>query len=296
MKRNIIFFLFLISSVTIAQELNCKVIVNYESLPVVNRELLTDFAPVIEDYMNRTRFTNEEWQGPKIPCTINIFFTSASSEVNYTAQVVVVSQRPIYNTGNFSPILTVNDNTWSFKYERGQSLYTQSTFDPITSFLDYYANIIIGLDWDTYEPLGGTPFFSRAFDIVNLGNTSAFAAGWQQTSSTTYSRWSLVADLLNDRYRGFREAFYNYHYNGVDIFHDDRELALENIAGLVNTLEQMRTKVDLNSVLIRTFFDSKNGELADYLVNFQDPEIFQTLKRIDPRHASRYDEALSRIR
>lgn len=292
MKTTALFILFT-TSVSFAQELNCKVIVNYESLPVVNRELLSDFAPVIEDYMNRTRFSNEEWQGPKIPCTINIFFSSASSEVNYTAQVVVVSQRPIYDSNNLSSILTVNDNTWSFRYERGQSLYTQSTFDPITSFLDYYANIIIGLDWDTYEISGGTPFFSRAFDIVNLGNTSGFAAGWQQASSTAFNRWSLVADLLNDRYRPFREAFYNYHYNGLDIFNEDRKLALDNIVLLVNTLDQMKSKVDLNSVLIRSFFDAKYGEIADYLKYYPDKNIFQTLKRIDPRHVTKYDEVLS---
>jgi hypothetical protein len=206
---------------------------------------------------------------------------------------VVVSQRPVYNSDRLSPVLTVNDNTWSFNYERGQSLYTQSTFDPITSFLDYYANIIIGLDWDTYEVSGGTPFFSKAFDIVNLGNRSGFAAGWQQASSTTFSRWSLVEDLLNDRYRLFREAFYNYHYNGLDIFNEDRSLALDNIAGLINTLEQIRGNIDLNSVLLKSFFDAKYGEIADYLKFYKDKNIFQTLKRIDPRHASKYDEVLS---
>lgn len=291
--KKIVFLILLFSSVSAAQELNCKVLVNYEGLPVVNRELLTDFASVIEDYMNRTRFSNDEWQGPKIPCTINIFFTSASSEINYSAQVVVVSQRPIYNSTSFSSILTVNDNSWAFKYERGQSLYTQSTFDPITSFLDYYANIIIGFDWDSYEVSGGTPFFSKAFDIVNLGNTSGFAAGWQQASATTFSRWSLVADLLNERYRPFREAFYNYHYNGLDIFNEDRNLALENISALVKLLDKTRANIDLNSVLMRAFFDAKYGEIADYLKFYEDKNIFQTLKRVDPRHVTKYDEALS---
>jgi hypothetical protein len=284
--------LLLTSSLTYSQELNCNIVVNYEGLPVVNRELLRDFAPVIEDYMNRTRFTSDEWQGPKIPCTINIFFTSASSEVNYSAQVVVVSQRPIYNSDSFSPILTVNDNTWSFKYEKGQSLYTQSTFDPITSFLDYYANIIIGLDFDSFEQLRGTSFFSKAYDIVNLGNTSQFPGGWQKSSSTTYSRWGLVEDLLNDKYRPFREAFYNYHYNGIDIYNEDRKLALDNISGLVKTLDQLRAKIDLNSVLIKSFFDAKYGEIADYLKFYEDKTIYQTLKRIDPRHVTKYDEAL----
>src|SRR5690606_10547553 len=95
-----------------AQELNCKVTVNYESLPVVNRELLVDFARIVEDYLNKTRFT-DNWQYEKINCTFNIFILSASSEINYTAQAVISAQRPIYNSIENSLLLSLNDNSWS---------------------------------------------------------------------------------------------------------------------------------------------------------------------------------------
>jgi len=292
MKKFIVLSLILFSTISYAQELNCTVLVNYESLPVNNRELLTGFDQVVQDYMNMTHFTGEDWVGPKINCTINIFFVSASGDVNYSAQAVIVSQRPIYNTINLSPMLTVNDNTWSFRYEKGQSLYgNQSTFDPLTSFLDYYANIIIGIDTDSYFELGGTPFFSKAFRIVYLGNSSPFQGGWQ-SAGTSYSRWNLVSDLLNDKYRPFREAVYNYHYNGLDIFDENRKVALENMANLVHTLEQLRTKVDINTALIKAFFDTKYGEIADYLKYTNNPGLFTTLKKIDPRHISKYDEVM----
>ena len=297
MKKIIIVSLILISTNSYAQELQCNVTVNYESLPVNNRELLVGFDQVIQDYMNLTRFTGESWAGPRIPCSISIFFVSAASDVNYTAQAVVDSQRPIYNTINYTQMLTVNDNNWSFIYEKGQSLYAnQSTFDPLTSFLDYYANVIIGYDMDSYEELGGTKYFSKAFDIVNRGNSSAFAGGWQTTSLSTYSRWNLVSDLLNDKFRPFREAFYNYHYNGLDIFLENKEVARKQIANFVKTLDQMKSKVDLNTVLIKTFFDAKYGELADYLKYTDNPDLFTALKRIDPSHISRYDEALNKMR
>ncbi|OGU74987.1 MAG: hypothetical protein A2V93_01300 [Ignavibacteria bacterium RBG_16_34_14] len=294
--KKIFLLLLLVSPIHFTQELDCKVIVNYESLPVLNREILAGFAQVVQDYMNMTRFTEEDWNGPKISCTMNIFFLSASSEVNYTAQAVIISQRPIYNTINFSSMLTVNDNTWSFIYERGQSLYSnRSTFDPLTSFLDYYANIIIGYDWDSYEKLGGSPYFSKAFNIVNLGSSSGFPGGWQTTSLSTYSRWNLVQDLLNEKYRPFREAFYNYHYNGLDIFLENKSVALEQMTNFVKTLEEMKAKVDLNTVLIKTFFDSKYGELTDFLRHANNPELFKTLKKIDPSHAAKYDEVLNKM-
>ena len=100
---------------------------------------------------------------------MNIFFTSAGADVSYSAQIVVVSQRPVYQSTRNSALLTLNDAEWSFNYEVGQSMYANlDAFDPLTSLLDFYALIIVGFDMDTWEEFGGTPYFSKAFDIVNL--------------------------------------------------------------------------------------------------------------------------------
>jgi hypothetical protein len=280
-----------LSSITYSQELNCKVTINFESLPVVNRQLLEGFAQVIEDYMNNTKFTDQDW-GERIECSMNILFLSASGEINYNAQVIIVSQRPIYKSSNNSPMLRVNDNSWAFRYEKNQTLYaSQSTFDPITSLLDYYANIIIGLDTDSFEKLGGSPYFSKAFDIVNLGNTSGSSSGWQQSSSS-YSRWGLVSDLLNEKYRPFREAFFDYHYNGIDIYAEDPKTAQISIVNLIRSLETIKSKVNVNSVLLKTFFDAKNGEIVEHLRDYPDKNIFKILKKIDPSHNAAYDDAV----
>ncbi len=289
--KYLIFLFIIYSNLSIAQELNCKVTVNYEGLPALNRELLTDFANVIETYLNNTQFTGESWDGQKIDCAFNIFFTSASGDNDYAAQVVVVSTRPVYKSIRQSTMLTINDPIWTFRYVKNQPLYfNQSTFDPVTSFLDYYANIIIGSDWDTWEELGGTPYFNRAFNIVNLGANSAYKKGWER-SNATYSRWGLCEDLLNDKYRRFREAIFVY-YVGVDEYQINKTAALEKIVNVINVLSDMKSKVDINSVLIRTFFDAKYGEIIDLLRGYPDPTIFTKLKKIDPPHSAKYDELM----
>ncbi len=290
--KSILLFVFVLTTATLAQELNCRVDVNFENVPVRNRELLADFASVVEGYMNTNKFTTENWDGAKIDCSLSIFFISASSEVEYSAQIVVVSQRPIYQSTNNSPVVTINDGQWSFRYEQGQALYAgQSTFDPLTSFLDFYALIIIGFDWDTWEEFGGTQYFQRAQDIVNRGATSGANFGWQ-SSSSTYNRWGLVNDILSEKYADFRSSIFDYHY-GIDIFGQDKELGLEKISFLVDTLYDMYQKSGgINSVLVRTFFDAKYGELIDYLRSYPDPEIFVKLKKIDPPHSARYDAAM----
>jgi hypothetical protein len=290
MKYTLIIFL-LFNITILAQELNCRVDVNYESLPVNNRELLSDFSGVIENYMNTTRFTNEDYV-QKIDCSMSIFFISASSDVDYSAQIVVVSQRPIYQSTDNSPILTVNDGQWQFKYQRGQALYSnQATFDPLTSFLDYYALIIIGMDEDTWEPLGGTTRFKRAGDIVNLGASSGSSLGWL-SSSSVYSRWGLVNDILSERYAAFRNAIFDYHY-GIDIFAENKKLGQQKIVQLINVLWDMYQKSgSLNSVYVRTFFDAKSGEIIDRLRDYPDTEIFAKMKKIDPPHSAKYDSVI----
>jgi len=288
MKYNLIIFLLFNISI-LAQELNCRVEINYESLPVNNRDLLSDFASVVENYLNTTRYTNDDY-AQKIDCSVSIFFTGASSDIDYSAQIVVISQRPIYQSTNNSPILTVNDGQWQFKYQRGQALYpNQTTFDPLTSFLDYYALIIIGMDSDTFEPFGGTPYFKRAQDIVNLGANSGSNLGWL-SSSSVYSRWGLINDILSERYAAFRGAIFDYHY-GIDIFAQNKQLGQQKISQLVDILWDMYQKSSsINSVYVRTFFDAKSGEIIDHLRDYPDPEIFAKLKKIDPPHSAKYDE------
>lgn len=275
-----------------SQELNCTVTVNFEGLAVNYREKLADFAGVIENYMNSTQFTGEAWDGQKIDCSLNIFFTSASGETEYAAQVVIVSTRPIFRSTRQSPMITISDANWSFKYEINQALYAnQATFDPLTSFLDFYANIIIGFDWETWAELGGTPYFKRASDIVNLSIGSSYSNGWEQNSSS-YSKWGLCNDLLNDKYRAFRESYFVYHY-AVDEFQIRKKDAQDKVVSLVSVLEDMQKKVGINnSVLIKQFFDVKNGEIIELLKDYPEISVFQRLKKVDPPHAAKYDEMI----
>jgi hypothetical protein len=281
--KKIFLILLLIPPYLYSQELNCNVIVNYQNVPVKNRELLTDFKNVVENYMNTTRFTNISWDGDKIDCSLNIFFISAGSDVSYSAQIVVVSQRPVYQSTRNSALLTLNDGEWSFNYEVGQSMYANlDAFDPLTSLLDYYALIIIGFDMDTWEEFGGTPYFKKAFDIVNLASASNNKNGWLP-SNKVYSRWGLVSDALNEKYAAFRSDIFDYHY-GIDIFAQNKEVGQAKIVELIDGLTGI-----IKSVLIQTFFNAKFGEITDHLKDYQDKTVFAKLKKIDPSHAGRYD-------
>jgi hypothetical protein len=290
--KSVLVLLIAFSSLLYSQELNCNVTVNTESLPVESRDLLSDFGNEIETYMNQTRFTDENWEYPKINCAFTIFVTSASDETHYQAQIVVTSQRQIYKSNDKSLMLSINDNAWNFEYIKGQPLYSRQTvFQPVTSLLNYYAYIILGFDADSWDDLGGTPYFTKASDIVNLGANSAFKTGWERSSSS-YSRAGLVNDLLNEKYRSFREAIYGYYY-GIDIYAQNKAEGQKEIVKMINTLVNIKNKVDLTGVFVKVFFDAKYGEFINRLKDYPDKSIFEKLKKIDPSHLAKYDQAMS---
>jgi len=257
------------------------------------RDRLSDFQGAVENYLNKTRFVGDSWEGPKITCSFDIFFTSSAGDVNYGAQVAVSSQRDIYNTSDKSLMIKINDNSWSFTYQNGQALYAnQSTFDPLTSFLDFYANLIIGFDLDSYIELGGTEYFSKALNIANFGASSNFSNGWTLASGS-YNRRRLVEELTNDSYRPFREGEFLYYY-GIDVYDINKELGQKYIVKLINLINENNGKIDLTSVLMKTFFNAKSEEIISRLNDYPERyDVFRLLQRLDPGHSSKYAEAMN---
>jgi hypothetical protein len=187
-----------------AQELEAKVTINNEQLAVKYREHLVNFALEVETYLNTNQFTGSRWEWPRIKCHFNIFFTAAGGETSYSAQAVITSSRPIEGTENNSLMFSALDNTWSFEYEVGQPMYFEQTdFDPLTSFLDFYAFLILGLDSDSYEAFAGNDFFNQALRIAVLGSSSSYSDAWIRKSSN-YNKRALVEDLLDATYTQFR--------------------------------------------------------------------------------------------
>ncbi len=289
--KSLIVALLVFTSVALPQELNCTVNVNMDNIPNSTKHLLDDFKQSVSNYMNKTRFSNSDWQNDKINCGLNIFILTATNDGKFSAQVVITSQRPVYQTNKNSLMLSINDVQWSFGYQNGQGLFPdQSTFDPLTGFLDYYAYIIIGFNEDSWNEFGGTPYFNKAISVCNMAITSSYSKNWARNPGQ-YSKEALVEDLLNDKYRPFREAFYQYYY-GIDYYEVNQQKGEEKIAQTIKTIASLKDKIDFASVLLKTFFDAHSGEIIEYLKNYSDKSIFYSLVQIDPSHIAKYNAAM----
>lgn len=287
----------LFSSFCYSQELDPNVDVDFSGISIDVRDRLSSFKQEVTDYLARTRFTNEDiindvkGKPYKIKCNFQFFFTAATGFDSYEAQLVVGSSRNIYRTPNFTQLVRIKDEKWDFKYLKGQPLYHDDLkFNSLTSFLDYYAYLIIGFDDDSWEMDLGSPRFQKCMDVVNLAIANAPSSkGWSETNSLTANRINYPQELLNSKYDDFRKGVFMYHFAGIDSLQWGKRQALERIAEAIRVMAKTK-KSEVRSFTIKAFFSAKFQEMAQVLTDYYDKTIYKTLAEIDPDHISTYDE------
>ncbi len=275
-------------------QVDCQVTINTDNLQGTTKDLLQNFVNDIQNYINNTKWSSDDLQGYKIKCAMQIFFTSGTGDNSYTAQMFLGSSRPIYRgdtpTEKNTAMLRIVDNNWKFNYIRYQPLtHDETRFDDLLSFIDYYINIVVGYDYDSYKAMDGTPYFQRAMAICNKAPNSS--TGWGKTSSGTYNRYAFVEELLSPKYQPFRQGVFNYHFNGLDLLATEPDKGLKNIYEFLKNIQDIENMVNANSLIIRTFFDTKYKELADIYTHYPDRSVFSLLSSIDPAHQTTYTQA-----
>ena len=91
---------------------------------------------------------------------------------------------------------------FDFSYSKGEGLVKSIMFDPLASLLDFYANILIANELDTYEYLGGHKYFLKAENICSEAKRSNFSKNWKD-------RLKKVRKLKdNYEYRELRYSFF----------------------------------------------------------------------------------------
>ena len=282
----------LCAGIAAAQELNCEVTVNIDNITSGQRDYLRTFEADVKKYLNNNRYTDEDLGGEKIDCSLTIFFLSGAND-KYTAQVVVVSQRPIYTgvekSGKNTQVIRLLDDQWNFPYVPNQPMSKDDyRFDPVASFLDFYAYLIIGFDLETYTALSGARYFQKAMNICNQATASAYSTGWQ-SASTTYTRFGIVDELTNMKYQTFRDAFYSYHFEGLDLLSTQPQGGQTAMLKAIEVIADLRKKQNPRSVLVKAFFDSKYLEIADSFLSWPDRSVYERLTAADPPHQGTYD-------
>lgn len=274
-----------------AQELNCTVKVNFERITDVNPQIFKSLERSLTDFVNNTKWSSKGFgRNERIDCTMFINVSGFSNNT-FSATLQVQSSRPVYNSTYASPLLNYMDKDFNFRYIENENLfYNPNSYDSnLVAMIAFYANMIIGLDADSYKKEGGTPYYEAAQNVVALAQSGGFK-GWNQQDGNQ-NRYFLVYDMLSNTYTPLREALYEYHYAGLDRMAENQKLAKETIIASMKTISKVHS-VRPNSFLMRVFFDAKSDELVSIFSGgpiIVTTEFKETLNRISPLNSSKWN-------
>lgn len=273
-----------------AQELNCNVKISFDRITDANPQIFKTLERSLSDFVNNTRWTTRNFErNEKIDCSIFIN-VSAYSNNSFTTTLQVQSSRPVYGSTYSSPVFNFNDKDVNFRYNEGENMYyNPNSFDSnLIGVVSFYANIIIGMDADSFEKGSGTQYYQAAQNIAGLGASSG-AKGWSQQDGNQ-NRFFLITDLLSNTYTPFRDALYEYHLIGLDVMSTDQKQGKEKIIAALKTLSKVQS-VRPNAFLSRVFFDSKSDEIVSIFSggpNVNTTELLEMLNRISPLNSAKW--------
>lgn len=287
MTRIIVFFLLLSVGFAHSQELNCTVTVNTQKLSNANQQVFKTLETSLNEFVNQTQWTSQTFkQNEKINCSMYITISSNNSD-QFTATIQVQSSRLVYNSSYSTPVLNFNDKDFNFNYTEFQPLiFNPAEFESnLVSVISFYSYIILGMDADTFVPLGGNSFLEIAQNIANVAQQSGYK-GWSQSDGNT-SRFYLVSDLLSPVYNDIRQSSLMYH-SGLDIMTQDLKAAKEKIKLALLNIGKLNA-VKPNAFMTRVFFDAKSDEIVSIFSggpSIPITDLVESLNKTSPLNSS----------
>ena len=296
-KYYLIIFLVLLPAIIRAQELNCNIQISAQRIQGSNRQVFESMQKDLFEFMNNTVWTNHVFNyAERIDCNILINLTDQLSADEFKGTIQIQLSRPIFNTTYNSTLLNFVDNSFQFKYVEFQPL----EFDPSTykssliSVLAYYTYMVLGFDYDSFAPMGGTEFFQMAEKIVTNAQ-NAPESGWKPyDGSRNRNRYWLVKNVLDKEYEGVRQFIYEYYINGLDRMESKAPEARTSMVESLKLMQDVyRKKPDPFMYLMQVVMDAKSDELINiYSAAFPEEKsrVVEILTEIDPANKAKYEK------
>lgn len=278
-----------------AQEFNCQVSVIAPQVATAQPRVFQSLELAIKEFYQNRRFTNLNF-APSERIDINLLLTISSQPAadRFEGTLQVIYARPVYGTDYNSPVLDLVDNNIQFNFlENTQIEFTPERYiNNLSSLLGFYAYFVLGMDADTYAPLGGTQYYNQAQMIVNNAQNSS-ETGWKAFEDQRNRYW-LMDNQVQAVFRPYRDLLYNYHRLGMDVMTEDAAAARKSIAAQIEKLKTVH-QAKPASYNLQVFFNAKFQELVELFKPAEQAEkakLFNTLQIIDPGHISQYQNMM----
>ena len=275
-----------------AQELNCQVEVNSDQVQGTNKSVFETLQSAINDYMNTTVFTNTQFSpNEKIDCRLFLTIKEVNDNV-FTGDLQVQSTRPVYNASLTSTLINFKDSKIEFTYQENEPLVfsVNSMESQLTAILNFYAYLILAIDFDSFSPKGGEPYWDRLKDIVQMAQSSG-ETGWRAFEDTK-NRSAVLSAYTDAATSPIRDLLYRYHRTGLDEMATSPDKGRANITKALENIKAIYDAAPM-SVALSMFKDAKLDELVNIYSQAPSDErtkVYDLLEPIYPTERERLEK------
>lgn len=282
-----------------AQELNSQVRVNNTAQTKnVDPRVYKSMESAIKDLIDARRWTDDAFKPEeRINISINITVKEELSATSFKADISVQGSRPIFGSNYDSPLINFVDKDAEFDFQENSPLdfSEPAPTNSLSALCGFYAFIVIGMDYDSYSPLGGQPFFIKAQALMNSMPTAL--KGWRPSNGDRQlTRYWIVEGLTNPRAIPLRKAYYDYYLNGLDLMAEKPAEAQIAIADAIDRIGKVNRDLP-GSRVMQLFSTTKGNEIVQIFTGTAGTaktKVAETMVLIDGAGASLYAPLLGR--
>ena len=265
--RVILVFLLLFGASRAAhtQELNAKITINHNQIQGTDVSVFENLEQMLTQFVNEKQWTNMQFQkNERINCNFNITVTKYDQPSNtFTCKALIQANRPVYNASYTTTLYNNIDNDFNFRFAQFDQLEfnEEAINNQLTTLFAYYAYLVIGINLDSFSPMGGTDVLQRCMNLTNNAQNLEFT-GWKSFDNNR-NRFAIINDYLDGAMRPFRQLQYDYYRKGLDEMAANAERGRTEITTALEKDLKKCHEDRPSSLLPQIWTDYKRDELAN---------------------------------
>lgn len=263
MKKLIFIFAWLCAGLVYSQELQANVQVNHAQIAGSNTQVFKTLQKNLRDFINNTSWTGRKLKNfEKIKCNFAIVVAERTGNNSFRGSIVVQAVRPVYHTQYETPLLNINDTNFSFEYTENENLvFNERQFSGknLIDVISFYVYLILGYDADSFQNKGGQEWFEKSKKISQNSQNQNYK-GWSLVEGNR-TRGALIDEILKQDNNTLRQAYYNYHRNGLDqMYQTNSPRAKQTLTEALLSLKYYENNFQMNYPF-NVFIDTKKDEI-----------------------------------
>ena len=248
-----------------AQELNVKISINHQQIQGTDASVFDELQEKLQEWVNAQQWTSLKFQeNERINCNFHINVTEYKKDQGtWGCTCMVQANRPVYNSAYNSTLFQFQDNNFTFTYNQFTNFeYNEENIDTqLTALFAYYAYLIIGMNLDSFSPMGGEDILQRCLNLTNNAQNLNYP-GWASFDKNT-NRFTIINDYLDGALEPMRQLQYDYYRKGLDEMANNAERGRTEITtALEKDLKTAHNNRPM-SQLPQLWTDYKKDELAN---------------------------------